>query len=144
MGTFDIFRGACSYGRQIMTLLVILGNLGTPDEFETGMELIRPVETLQGKSRTWVINVFFQVTTKLNAYSTRRDQGIDRDYTDLSFLIQTYTDQIRSFQGYLNLEHCDLFIQDAILEESQQMSEWYALVLKDSQVEGEDGALAAV
>ncbi|KAI6290037.1 hypothetical protein MCOR28_005727 [Pyricularia oryzae] len=118
--------------------------MGTPDEFETGMELIRPVETLQGKSRTWVINVFFQVTTKLNAYSTRRDQGIDRDYTDLSFLIQTYTDQIRSFQGYLNLEHCDLFIQDAILEESQQMSEWYALVLKDSQVEGEDGALAAV
>ncbi|KAI6336143.1 hypothetical protein MCOR29_000304 [Pyricularia oryzae] len=76
--------------------------------------------------------------------NTRRDQGIDRDYTDLSFLIQTYTDQIRSFQGYLNLEHCDLFIQDAILEESQQMSEWYALVLKDSQVEGEDGALAAV
>lgn len=80
----------------------------------------------------------------MNAHSTRRDQGIDRDYTGLLFLIQTYTDKIRSVQGYLNLEHCDLSIQDAILEESQQMSEWYALVLKGSQVEEEDGALATV
>lgn len=100
--------------------------------------MIRPaVETLQGKSPTAVINLYFQLTTKLSAHSTRRNTGIEHDYTDLAYLIRTYADQVGTFLGYLDVNHCQWFIYDAITNESQEASDWYSYVLLGPPVEEE-------
>ncbi|KPM42188.1 hypothetical protein AK830_g4440 [Neonectria ditissima] len=67
------------------------GYLNTPPDLPTGSEELRPVpETTQGRQPVPVIDLFYQLTTKLSAYSTRRETGGQNDYSDLDFLVRAY------------------------------------------------------
>ncbi|KAK0707153.1 hypothetical protein B0T21DRAFT_416324 [Apiosordaria backusii] len=62
--------------------IIIGGYLNTPPDLPTGSEQLRPVpETTQGRQPVPVINLFYQLMTKLSAYSTRRETGGQNDWT---------------------------------------------------------------
>ena len=89
------------------------GHLNTPPDLPNGTELIHPAsETTQGPGQVPVIDVFFQVTAKLQAHYARRVSGSLKDYSDLIFLVRAYAGQIQSFCHYLNHEHRVSFVDD--------------------------------
>lgn len=89
------------------------GNLNTPPDLPNGTEIIYPAcETTQGPGQVPVIDVFYQVTAKLQAHYGRRDSGGTKDYIDLVFLVRTYSAQIKRFSQYLNQDHRTAFVDD--------------------------------
>ncbi|KAJ9143275.1 hypothetical protein NKR19_g6870 [Coniochaeta hoffmannii] len=56
--------------------IIIGGNLNTPPDLPNGSEQLCPIpETTQGRQPVPVISIFYQLMTKLSAYSTRRETG---------------------------------------------------------------------
>ncbi|KAB5581053.1 hypothetical protein GE09DRAFT_461148 [Coniochaeta sp. 2T2.1] len=96
--------------------IIIGGNLGTPPDIPNGTEQIRPAaSSTQGRQAVPVIDLFYQVSTKLSAHYTRRDEsriGGNNDYLDLDFLVRAYTEQIFQLQTYLDIEHKWTFYAD--------------------------------
>ncbi|KAJ2899146.1 hypothetical protein MKZ38_003393 [Zalerion maritima] len=92
------------------------GNLNTPPDLPNGTEIIYPAsETTQGPGQVPVIDIFYQVTAKLQAHFGRRSSGSTKDYIDLVFLVRTYAHQIQAFCQYLNHDHRIAFVDDVAL-----------------------------
>lgn len=90
-----------------------LGYLGTPPDLPNGTEELRPVpNTTQGRQAVPVIDLYYQVATKLGAHYTRRQNGGINDYTDLDFLVRQYPQEIYFIRDYLDLDHKWAFYAD--------------------------------
>lgn len=79
------------------------GNLGTPADLGSSRESISPVWPTPQGSPVLVLGLFFQIYAKLDAFSTRGQQG-SNDFLDLEFLLSTYATQIPSLRDYYDLE----------------------------------------
>lgn len=66
-----------------------------------------------------VINLFYQLMTKLSAYSTRRETGGQNDYIDLDFLVRAYGLQIYSMRHFFDLEQRWIFYTDFAVNNDQ-------------------------
>lgn len=67
-----------------------------------------------------VINIFYQLTTKLSAYSTRRATGGRNDYIDLDFLVRAYGVQIYSVRHSFDLQQRWIFYGDFAANNDQE------------------------
>lgn len=83
-----------------------------------------------------VIDIFYQLTTKLSAYSTRRATGGENDYIDLDFLVRAYGLQIYTMRHLFDLEQKWIFYTDFAVTNDQDTTAqlYYMLGL------GEDAA----
>lgn len=66
-----------------------------------------------------VINLFYQLMTKLSAYSTRRETGGQKDYRDLDFLVRAYGLQIYAMRHLFDFEQRCIFYTDFAVNNDQ-------------------------
>lgn len=66
-----------------------------------------------------VIDIFYQLTTKLSAYSTRRGPGGENDYSDLDFLVRFYGLPIYTMRHLFDLEQRWIFYNDFAVNNDQ-------------------------
>lgn len=87
--------------------------MNTPPDLPTGSEQLHPLhQTTQGPQPVPVINIFYQLTTKLSAYFTRRETGGRNDYIDLDFLVRAYGQEIYAMRHFFDLEQRYAFYAD--------------------------------
>lgn len=66
-----------------------------------------------------VISIFYQLMTKLSAYSTRRETGGRNDYIDLDFLVRAYGTHIYPMRHLFDLEQRWIFYTDFAVDNDQ-------------------------
>lgn len=97
----------------LTSLILLQGYLGTPQHLPNGTEIILPVPvTTQGANPVSAIDVFYQITSKLQAHYTRRTTGATNDYVDLVFLFGSYSNTVWEVRDFLNLAHRQAFFDD--------------------------------
>ncbi|RMJ09166.1 hypothetical protein CDV36_011223 [Fusarium kuroshium] len=81
--------------------VIITGNLGTPPDLPNGSEMIRLSPSIPRGSNPEmpVIDIFYQMTGKLQAYSDRQSTN---DYIDLQFLVMNYINEVSAISPYLD------------------------------------------
>ncbi|KAH8745934.1 hypothetical protein BGZ57DRAFT_836685 [Hyaloscypha finlandica] len=127
-GQFDTGYRAYAVSADI----IINGNLNTPPNIPTGTELITPrgQQTPLGHNQIRVINIFFQVHSKLDAFNTRRATGIQgNDYQDLEWLVKHHANEIWYCRNALNYAHRSLFFQDFADQNSQEDTNYARTIL---------------
>lgn len=84
-----------------------------PQSLPNGTEIILPVPvTTQGANSVPAIDLFYQMSSKLQAHYTRRATGATNDYIDLVFLVSSFSNTIWEMREYFNLEHRQAFFGD--------------------------------
>ncbi|CAK7227936.1 hypothetical protein SCUCBS95973_006712 [Sporothrix curviconia] len=93
--------------------IIINGYLGTPQGLPNGTESILPVPvTTQGTAPVSAVDLFYQMSSKLQAHYSRRTLGGTNDYIDLVFLVTSFSNTVWEMRGFLNLEHRWAFFND--------------------------------
>ncbi|KAI9732271.1 MAG: hypothetical protein M1818_007590 [Claussenomyces sp. TS43310] len=87
--------------------IIINGNLGTPQRFPRGTQVINPTRTTQGTGPVTVLNIRYQMSTKLQAFFDRRSEN---DYLDIEFLVMQHGRAIWEVYDYFEAAHCEAFV----------------------------------
>lgn len=75
-----------------------------------------------------VISIFYQLMTKLSAYSTRRETGGRSDFIDLNFLVRAYGTEIYPMRHLFDLEQRWIFYNDfAVLNDQDTTAQLYSM-----------------
>lgn len=98
------------------------GHLGAPAHLPAGIDSIIPVPTEQGTDTVEVIDLRHQLAAKLSAYYDRQAAN---DYTDIQYLLVTYTDAVYRCSHRLNLERRQYFAEQYAVENATE-PEWVA------------------
>lgn len=117
--------------------IIIGGNLGTPPDLPNGTEQLCPVHsTTQGRQAVPVIDLYYQVTTKLSAHYVRRLNDETKDFIDLSFLVSQYPDQIYYMRDYFNADQKWAFYTDFAAINDKSSADFLFYTLGFSQPTG--------
>ena len=68
--------------------------------------------TTQGATPVSAIDLFYQMSSKLQAHHTRRITGATNDYFGLVFLVSSFSRMVWEIRDLLNLEHRRVFFND--------------------------------
>ncbi|KAF1961116.1 hypothetical protein CC80DRAFT_543485 [Byssothecium circinans] len=86
--------------------IILRGSLGAPDQPQNSSEVVT-FNTDAGQKQLPVIDILNAMASKLNAYYSRQEPN---DYSDISFLIAKYPEQVFAIRTQLNATHRQYFV----------------------------------
>ncbi|KAH7395256.1 hypothetical protein DE146DRAFT_659654 [Phaeosphaeria sp. MPI-PUGE-AT-0046c] len=95
--------------------VILHGSLGAPEHPQDSSEVVT-VSTEAGQKQFPVIDILHAMASKLNAYYSRQGPN---DYTDITFLIRRFPEQVFAIRTQLNATHRQYFVTSFALENPQ-------------------------
>ncbi|KAI9752084.1 MAG: AAA ATPase cdc48 [Chaenotheca gracillima] len=114
----------CDVPWAIAADLIESGSMGTPHRLEEHLRQVIVMSPSGRQENIFGLDVLYTLRSKFGAFQRRQ---LDRDLSDIKFLLSTYLEEVRVIVDKLEPEAVELFLQSISADSEQEWRDFFGL-----------------